>query len=93
MAAAKSKKAAKTLDEVIARHADVTLKIAFVEAVLELSIEHFAHHDGLEPKSIVLTNDGRRVPETTVASVIEELRAAILDPLNAELDELKKIKV
>lgn len=87
------KKSATSLNEVIMRHGELTLQIAFVEALLELATEHFAHHDGLEPKSLVLTNDGRRVPETTVAVVINEIRGEILAPLNRELDKLKKVKV
>jgi DNA-binding transcriptional regulator YbjK len=82
-----------TLDQVMARHGDVTLRIALVEAALELMTEHFAHHDGLEPRSIVLTNDGRRVPEATVSLVIDEMRATLLDPLNKELEKLRKVKI
>lgn len=84
---------AMSLDEVIKRHGEITLQIAFVEALLELATEQFAHHDGLEPKSIVLTNDGRRVPEATVAQVIDDVRSQTLAPLTKELDKLKKVKV
>jgi len=83
----------KSLDELIHRHAELTLEVAFIEAIIETSHENFAHHDGLEPKSLVVTNDGRRVPEDVVSSCIEELKKTILGPRIKELDKLKKVKV
>ncbi len=87
------RKVKKSLQDLIHRHADLTLEIAFIEAVLETSNENFAHHDGLEPKSLVVTSDGRRVPESVVAACIDEIRASLLAPRIKELDKLKKVKI
>ena len=83
----------KSLEEFIHRHAELTLEIAFIEAVVETSNENFAHHDGLEPKSLVVTSDGRRVPEDVVSSCIEEIKRLALSPRLKELDKLKKVKI
>jgi len=87
------KQKTKSLQDLIHRHGDLTLEIAFIEAVLETSNENFAHHDGLEPKSLVVTSDGRRVPESVVGSCIDEIRALMLAPRLKELDKLKKVKI
>ena len=91
MAARRQKK--KSLDEVIARHNEVTLKVAFVEALMDMSTEHFVHHDGLEPKSLVVTTDGRRVPEPVINDTLEELKTKLHAPLMKELASLKKVKI
>ena len=83
----------KSLEELIRRHAELTLEIAFIEAVVETSNENFAHHDGLEPKSLVVTSDGRRVPEGVVSSCIDEIKRLALNPRLKELEKLKKVKV
>ena len=82
---------ATSLHDVIHRHNTVTLEIAFVDALFEIVSERFCHHDGLEPQSLVLTSDGRRVPESVVISIMARLRDAIHAPLIKELDELKKV--
>lgn len=83
----------KSLDDVIKRHNEVTLKLAFVEALLDMSNEHFVHHDGLEPKSLVVTSDGRRVPENIINSTIQEMKDKLQSPLVKELASLKKVKL
>jgi len=83
----------KSLEELIIRHGELTLEIAFIEAVIETSNENFVHHDGLEPKSLVVTSDGRRVPEGVVSACIEEIKSAVLAPRLKELEKLKKVKV
>jgi hypothetical protein len=89
----RAKPKAKSLDDVIKRHNEVTLQIAFVEALLDMSNEHFVHHDGLEPKSLVVTHDGRRVPETIINQTIQDLKDKLLNPLTKELASLKKVKL
>lgn len=91
MAARRQRK--KSLDEVIERHNVVTLKVAFVEALLDMSTEHFVHHDGLEPRSLVVTSDGRRVPESVINETLEELKTKLHAPLQKELASLKKVKI
>lgn len=83
----------KTLAQVIERHQEVTLQIAFIEAVLELCSEHFVYRDGVEPKSIVVSNDGRRVTDDMVSTVLEEIKTKNLKPLITEMNRLNKIKV
>jgi hypothetical protein len=87
------KKKALSLDDVIRRHSEVTLQIAFVEALLDMSNEHFVHHDGLEPRSLVVTSDGRRVPEDVINKTIADVKDKLLNPLNKELARLKKVKL
>ena len=82
-----------SLDTLIKRHAELTLEIAFIEAVVETSNENFAHHDGLEPHSLVVTSDGRRVPEAVVSECIEEIKDKILAPRVKELEKMKRVKV
>lgn len=83
----------KSLSEVVERYNDVTLMVAFYEAILELINEHFAYHDGMEPKSIVVSLDGRRVPEHMITDIITKLKEQQLHPLQKELDKLNKQKV
>ena len=82
-----------SLAKVIERHNEITLLIAFYEAVLETCEENFVYRDGLEPKSLVVTNDGRRVPEDMISSVISKIRTTLLTPLEKELNQLNKKKV
>lgn len=85
------KKSAPSLKDVIDRHNTITLELAFVDALFETVSENFSHHDGLEPRSLVVTSDGRRVPEVVITSVMARVRDAIQSPLVKELDELKKV--
>jgi len=82
---------ATSLRDVIERHNTVTLELAFIDALCETVSERFCHHDGLEPQSLVLTSDGRRVPEPVINHVMARLRDALHAPLTRELDELKKV--
>ncbi len=83
----------KSLADVVKRYNEVTLKVAFYEAILELCREHFAYHDGMEPKSIVVSLDGRRVPEPMIAEILNVIKENQLTPLLKELEKLNKQKV
>ena len=83
----------KSLSEIVDRYNDVTLMVAFLEAVLELCNEHFNYHDGMEPKSIVVSLDGRRVPERIITDILSKIEKEQLNPLQKELDKLNKQKV
>jgi hypothetical protein len=83
----------KSLADVVERYNDVTLMVAFLEAILELCNEHFAYHDGMEPKSIVVSLDGRRVPEHMISEMLSKIEKEQLAPLQKELDKLNKQKV
>ena len=89
----RSRTTKKSLAEVVERYNDVTLMVAFIEAILELCNEHFAYHDGMEPKSIVVSLDGRRVPEPMIAEILDQIKNQQLAPLQKELDKLNKQKV
>lgn len=91
--AAKSKTSRTSLVQIIERHNEITLLIAFYEAVLETCEENFVYRDGLEPKSLVITNDGRRVPEDMISKVLTEIKSTLLIPLQDELTQLNKKKV
>lgn len=94
MEAKKRARATKTsLSKVIARHNEITMLIAFYEAILETCEENFVYRDGLEPKSLVVTNDGRRVPEDMISEVLSTVRKTLLNPLERELSQLNKKKV
>ncbi len=82
-----------TIKELVQKHNDLTLKVTFLEAVLELAKENFGQHDGLEPKSMVITSDGRRVPEVMVESLLNQIEKTLLQPLQNELDKLDSKKV
>ena len=82
-----------SLADAIERYNQTTLKIAFAEAVLELALEHFAHHDGMEPKSLVVTSDGRRVPESVIQEVLQEIKKKVLEPSQAEIQGLEKVRI
>ena len=91
---ARSRAAPKTpLSKVIARHNEITLLIALYEAVLETCEENFVYRDGLEPKSLIVTNDGRRVPEDMISDALSTIRSTLLTPLEKELNQLNKKKV
>ena len=83
----------KSLADVVERYNDVTLMVAFIEAILELCNEHFAYHDGMEPKSIVVSLDARRVPEHMISEILSKIEKEQLTPLQKELDKLNKQKV
>lgn len=82
-----------TIKELVQKHNDLTLKVTFLEAVLELSRENFGQHDGLEPKNMVITSDGRRVPEVMIESLLTQIEKALLQPLQQELQKLDAKKV
>ena len=86
-------KSSRSLSDVVTRYNDVTLMVAFLEAILELCHEHFSYHDGMEPKSIVVSLDGRRVPELMIAEILNVIKDDQLAPLQKELDKLNKQKV
>jgi hypothetical protein len=89
----RSRSTKKSLAEVVERYNDVTLTVAFIEAILELCNEHFAYHDGMEPKSIVVSLDGRRVPEPMITDILAKIKDQQLVPLQKELAKLNKQKV
>ena len=47
----------------------------------------------MEPKSIVVSLDGRRVPELMIAEILNVIKDDQLAPLQKELDKLNKQKV
>jgi len=83
----------KNVKELIKNHHDITLKLAFIDAVLSLSSENFMHHDGLEPPSMIITDDGRRVPEPVIQEMMDELKKRIRVPLEQELSKLNRVKL
>lgn len=82
-----------SVSDLLERHADVTLKIAFIESILDMCKENFASHDGLEPKNLVLTHDGRKVPNSVIDSIFTEIEKNMLEPLQNELKKISSIKV
>ena len=83
----------RSLASIVERYNSVVLEISFYEAILELCNEHFAYHDGMEPKSIVVSLDGRRVPEEMITEILNTIHKTHLTPLLKELDKLNKQKV
>lgn len=79
--------------ELLKRHSDLTLRISFIESIVEMCTESFSYHDGLEPKNLVLTQDGRRVPSDVVDSILNEITKTMLKPAQDELRKISSIKV
>ena len=50
-------------------------------------------HDGLEPKSFVVTNEGVRVPESVIEEVIEKIEEDLLLPLKTRIQEIEETTV
>lgn len=82
-----------SVSELLKRHSDLTLRIAFIESILEICTESFSYHDGLEPKNLVLTQDGRRVPSDVVDTILNEITKTMLKPSQDELRKISSIKV
>ncbi len=82
-----------TISDILETHLKLTLRIAFLESILDMCYENFSGHDGLEPKSLVLTQDGRRVPNDLVDSILSEINKNMLEPSQNELKKLNSIKV
>ena len=83
----------KSLAEVIQEHHELNLRSAFIEALLDLASESFVQHDGLEPKSFVVTNEGVRVPEAVIEEVIDKIEEDLLLPLKARIQEIEETSV
>ena len=83
----------KSLAEIVKRYNEVTLMVSFYDAILELCNEHFSSHDGIEPKSFVVSEDGRRVPEEMISDILSTIEEKQLSPLKKELDRLNRQKV
>jgi hypothetical protein len=82
-----------SIKALIEKHADLTMRLTFVQAVLEITKENFGQHDGLEPKNLVVTSDGRKVHETTIESTINDMERLLLKPLQDELKKLESRRV
>lgn len=82
-----------SVSDLLKRHSDLTLRISFIESILEMCTESFSYHDGLEPKNLVLTQDGRRVPNDVVDTILNEITKTMLKPAQDELRKISSIKV
>lgn len=93
MATRRAKPQQQSLKDMLVRHNDLTLQIAFVEALLGLCRETFEYQDGVEPESLVITDDGRQVGSDVVTRVLSEIELNSLTPLKKELERLSKVKM
>ena len=88
-----AKEESRRFSELISSYNETTLKVAFIDAVLSMATENFLMHDGLEPPNMVVTDDGRRVPEELIQSILLEIKDTMYAPLIDELKSLGEIKV
>jgi len=82
-----------SLIDLIHKHNEITLRIAFFEAVLDLCRSTFEYQDGVEPESLVMTEDGRAVGADLVTRALAEIETNSLSPLRKELEKLSKVKM
>jgi hypothetical protein len=82
-----------SIKQLIDKHNDLTLRVTFIQAVLDITRQNFGQHDGLEPTNLVVTSDGRRVPEAMIQSIINEIDKLLLVPSQNELKKLESRKV
>jgi hypothetical protein len=82
-----------SIKQLIDKHNELTLRVTFVQAVLDITRQNFGQHDGLEPANLVVTSDGRRVPEAMIQSIINEMDKLLLVPSQNELKKLESRKV
>ncbi len=82
-----------SLAEMLSRHNDLTAKIAFMEALLDLCRSSFEYQDGVEPESLVVTDDGRPVGSDIVTELLTSVESSCLTPLRKELEKLSKVKL
>ena len=85
--------AKQTLEDVVRRYNELDLEITAVHEVIALVEQEFASRDGIQPKNIVLTDDGRRVPPQNFSIIISQIKTLILNPLKQERSDLKDMKV
>ena len=83
----------KTIEDVIRRYNELELEVTAVEEVIALVEQEFSSRDGIQPKNIVVTDSGRRVPTQNFGIIISQLRTLLLNPLKEERAKLKEMKV
>lgn len=85
--------AKKTVQEIIQRYNELELEITALSEGLGLLEQEFCSRDNIQPKSIVVTEEGRRVPAEVFNALISELRIKMLKPLEEELIVIKEMTV
>ena len=83
----------KTIEDVVRRYNELELEITAVEEVISLVEQEFSSRDGIQPKNIVVTDSGRRVPTQNFEIIVSQLRKLLLNPLKEERAKLKEMKV
>lgn len=82
-----------TVERIIQRYNQLELEITAVEEVIALVEQEFGSRDGIQPKNIVVTDSGRRVPADNFSIILSQLRTLLLNPLKDERASLKDMKV
>lgn len=81
-----------TLGDMLARIADIEMTITATREMTDVLSAMFVARDGLPADQLILTEDGRKVPQTSIIDAIGVLEQHIV-LLTRELDELKNTPV
>lgn len=81
------------MKQLLQKHADLELRRAAAEECLTLIRSEFSSRDGIPPKSIVLTQDGKRVPPSTFNEILDQITNTVLFPILNEMSTLEEKKL
>jgi len=81
-----------TLGDMLARIADIEMTITATREMTDVLSSMFVARDGLPADQLILTEDGRKVPQTNIIDAITVLEQHVV-LLSRELDELRNTPV
>ncbi|MGA1354107.1 MAG: hypothetical protein ACO32I_04935 [Candidatus Limnocylindrus sp.] len=81
------------IGEVMARIHALELTYTATKEMLALLTGSFISRDGLPAEEIILTDDGRQVPQELIREALDATMVAYLEELQEDLDKLKNMTV
>jgi hypothetical protein len=82
-----------TLKGILDKHTHLDLMLTALEESINLIKSEFGSRDGLPPKNIVLTKDGKRVPPHIFSNILHTLEKEHVIPLRDEITHLEEMKI
>lgn len=79
----------RTIKEVMTRYADVCFKLVVLNETYDWLDRQFSERDGMIATQLMLTDDGRAVPQDTIRDVLADIQTQItlLETERAEIEE------
>jgi len=76
----------------MARHTALSFKLVVLQEMREWLERQFAERDGMVATQLMITDDGRTVPQDTIAEVLSDIETQVT-LLEAEREEIERTQL